>query len=62
MGPFLSTEVASYTPMAYPDVQMDMPEPDGPVPVFIGGNALMPTLTDALIDHLVSFQESRPSA
>ncbi|WP_345803217.1 FAD-binding oxidoreductase [Microbacterium sp. AZCO] len=49
---------------AYPDILLDapMPDPDQPLPGFIGGNTLVRKLDDDLIDRFASFRESTPAS
>ncbi len=44
----------------YPDILLDapMPDPEQPMPGFIGGNTLVEHLDDTLIDGLAAFRES----
>lgn len=45
---------------AYPDILLDEPgfDPDEPMPGFLGGNTLLPELSDEAIDTLAAFRES----
>ncbi|WP_249353725.1 FAD-binding oxidoreductase [Microbacterium sp. 2FI] len=45
---------------SYPDVLLEMPaaDPEAPMPGFIGGNTLVPDLSDAAIDALVRFRQA----
>ena len=47
-------------PAAYPDILLETPpaDPDMPMPGFVGGNALLPALTDEAIERLTAFRAS----
>lgn len=49
---------------AYPDILLDapMPDPDQPLPGFIGGNTLVRDFDDDLIDRFASWRESTPAS
>lgn len=48
----------------YPDILLDhpLPDPEAPVPGFLGGNTLAVTLDDVLIDDVVAFRESNEAS
>jgi FAD/FMN-containing dehydrogenase len=48
----------------YPEILLDhpLPPPDQQMPGFIGGNTLVPSLDDDIIDSLVAFRESAPAS
>lgn len=50
--------------MRYPDILLDMPpeDPDAPAPGFVGGNTLLPHLSDDAIDQLVLFREANAAS
>ncbi|WP_243073575.1 FAD-binding oxidoreductase [Microbacterium sp. SS28] len=63
LAPLLTLEGVSEIDLgarAYPDILMDapMPDPEQPLPGFVGGNTLVETLDDGFIDGLASFRES----
>lgn len=47
---------------AYPDILLESPEfdPAQPMPGFVGGNTLLPVLSDDAIDRLAAFREQHP--
>ncbi|MEU1970040.1 FAD-binding oxidoreductase [Microbacterium sp. NPDC019599] len=49
---------------AYPEILLDapMPDPEQPLPGFIGGNTLVVDLDDELIDGLAAFREGTPAS
>lgn len=48
----------------YPEILLDMPaqDPDAPAPGFVGGNTLLPHLSDDAIERLVSFREAHEAS
>jgi FAD/FMN-containing dehydrogenase len=50
--------------MRYPDILLDVPpeDPETPAPGFVGGNTLLPHLSDEAIDQLVSFREANAAS
>lgn len=55
---------SSVTVGPYPGILLHTPavDPDAPMPGFIGGNTLLPELTDEAIERLVAFREARDAS
>jgi FAD/FMN-containing dehydrogenase len=58
---FIEVEIQA---QGYPDILLDAPEfdPEQPMPGFVGGNTLLPELSEEAIDALVAFRAARPAS
>lgn len=67
LAPLLALDGVTETELevrSYPDILMEMPpaDPEQPMPGFVGGNTLLPELTDDAIERLVSFREANQAS